>query len=85
VVPVRNERGIVADTEVLLLADNTAYKMESRILKETIYGSVHSGFALKMEEDGTYFFDETSLVAVKKYDKETMDNLRGRCQVSLIV
>lgn len=80
VVPVRNERGIVADTEVLLLADNTAYKVERRILKETIYGSVHCGFALKMEEDGTYFYDETSLVAVKRYVKETMDNLRGRCQ-----
>ena len=67
--------GVISQIEILLSDDGRAYKVEDRILKETIFGSVHCGFCLSALEVGEgYAYDHNSLVAVKKYSKETIKN-----------
>lgn len=62
--------GSSAQAEVLVLEDGSAFKIDDRILKETIYGSVHCAYKLAIDDDtGGYCYDQAALVACKKYSK----------------
>mmetsp|Transcript_99525 Transcript_99525/g.214741 ORF Transcript_99525/g.214741 Transcript_99525/m.214741 type:complete len:357 (+) Transcript_99525:18-1088(+) len=64
--------GIISHEYIYILEDGVAYKIEERILKETIYGSVHCGFTLSQCGEDMYTYEQADLVAVKKYDKQTV-------------
>jgi serine/threonine protein kinase len=67
---VTDPAGVSVQAEVLVLEDGSVFKLEDRILKETIYGSVHCGFKLEIDDETEgYCYDQTSLVACKKYSK----------------
>ena len=67
---VRDSTGQIIHTEVMLSDNGRAYRVEDRVLKETIFGSVHCGYCLSALGDGDGYADcQSSLVAVKKYSK----------------
>ena len=76
---VTDQSGQTAPCDILL-AEDRAYKMESRILKESIYGSVRQGHILNKMGDGTYSYDGNSAIAVKIFSKETIDIRSSKCQ-----
>ncbi|CAE7522802.1 PSKH1 [Symbiodinium microadriaticum] len=65
---VADPTGVISRSGILLQNNGMAYKMEDRVLKETIYGSVHCGFLLTATEEG-YSYDQSCLVAIKTFSK----------------
>jgi hypothetical protein len=53
---------------------SNVYAMEGSIFKESLYGSVHRGWLIKMDESGEVFHQcsDSFQIAIKKYSKQKM-------------